>query len=95
MSGFDDAWKENRHVWESTKNLAKAMYLAGTQSRQAEIDELQKRVNEHNRKLNIFIDELKKTHNDNNDNKIDYWRGFSECADSSVQVFLRDVGFID
>lgn len=41
---FDNAWKENRHVWESTKNLAKAMYLAGAQSRQAEIDELQKRV---------------------------------------------------
>lgn len=36
---FDDAWKENRHVWESTKNLAKAMYLAGAQSKQAEIDE--------------------------------------------------------
>lgn len=43
---FDDAWKENRHVWESTKNIAKAMYLAGAQSRQAEIDELQARIDE-------------------------------------------------
>lgn len=40
MDEFEEAWKENRHVWESTKNLAKAMYLAGQQSRQAEIDQL-------------------------------------------------------
>ena len=46
MKSFDDSWKENRHVFESTKNLAKAMYLDGQQSRQAEVDELQKRVKE-------------------------------------------------
>ena len=40
MDKFEEAWKENRHVWESTKNLAKAMYLAGQQSRQAEVDQL-------------------------------------------------------
>lgn len=40
MDEFEEAWKENRHVWESTKNLAKAMYLAGQQSRQAEVDQL-------------------------------------------------------
>lgn len=40
MDKFEEAWKENRHVWESSKNLAKAMYLAGQQSRQAEVDEL-------------------------------------------------------
>jgi|GEM_PF-2361317 len=39
MDKFEEAWKENRHVWESTKNLAKAMYLAGQQSRQAELDQ--------------------------------------------------------
>lgn len=39
MDRFEEAWKENRHVWESSKNLAKAMYLAGQQSRQAEVDE--------------------------------------------------------
>lgn len=40
MDKFEEAWKENRHVWESSKNLAKAMYLAGQQSRQAEVDQL-------------------------------------------------------
>lgn len=27
--GFEKAWQENRHIWESTKNLAKAMFYAG------------------------------------------------------------------
>lgn len=44
MEKFEEAWKENRHVWESTKNLAKAMYLAGEEAQQAKLDELQKRV---------------------------------------------------
>ena len=41
---FEEAWKQNRHVWESTKCLAQAMYLAGEQHQQAKNDELQKRV---------------------------------------------------
>lgn len=43
---FEDSWKENRHVFESTRNLAKVMYLDGAQSRQVEVDELQKRVDD-------------------------------------------------
>lgn len=41
---FEEAWKQNRHVWESTKCLAQAMYLAGEQHQQSKVDELQKRV---------------------------------------------------
>lgn len=26
---FEKAWQANRHIWESTKNLAKAMFYAG------------------------------------------------------------------
>ena len=26
---FEKAWRENRHIWESTKNLANAMFYAG------------------------------------------------------------------
>ena len=26
---FEKSWQENRHIWESTKNLAKAMFYAG------------------------------------------------------------------
>jgi len=44
MEKFEEAWKENRHVWESTKNLAKAMYLAGEEAQQAKLEELQKRL---------------------------------------------------
>jgi len=55
--------------------------------------EQQNKINAHNKKLSLFIDELKKTHCNDKDNKMDYWRGFSDCADASVKVFYRDVGF--
>ena len=58
-------------------------------------DELQARVDDHDLKLELFINELEKTYRYDKDNKIDYWRGFSECADASVKVFYRDVGFIN
>ena len=57
------------------------------------MQEQQKRIDAHNKKLSLFIDELKKTHSDDKDNKMDYWRGFSDCAEASVKVFYRDVGF--
>lgn len=44
--GFEDSWKKNRHVFGSTKSLAKVMYLDGQQSKQDEVDELQKRIND-------------------------------------------------
>ena len=55
--------------------------------------EQQKKLDAHNKKLSIFIDELKKTHSNDKDNKMDYWRGFAACAEASVKVFYRDVGF--
>lgn len=50
MDKFEEAWKQNRHVWESTKNLAKAMYLAGEEAQQAKVEDLQKRIDD-----SIFI----------------------------------------
>ena len=44
--GFEDSWKKNRHVFGSTKSLAKVMYLDGQQSKQDDVDELQKRIDE-------------------------------------------------
>lgn len=32
---FEKSWQENRHIWESTKNLAKAMFYAGQAKAQA------------------------------------------------------------
>lgn len=51
---FDDSWKENRHIFESTKNLAKAMYLDGQQSKQAEVDDLKKRIDEINKLVDLW-----------------------------------------
>ena len=55
--------------------------------------EMQKNIDAHNKKLSLFIDEIKKTHSEDIDNKMDYWRGFSDCAETTVKVFYRDVGF--
>ena len=43
---FEEAWNQNRHVWESTRCLAQAMYFAGEQHQQSKVDEL-----EHKAKL--------------------------------------------
>ena len=51
-------------------------------------------IDAHNEKLSLFIDELKKTHREDIDNKMDYWRGFSDCAEATVKVFYRDVGVV-
>lgn len=56
--------------------------------------EQQKKIDAHNEKLSLFIDELKKTRSEDIDNKIDYWRGFSDCAETTVKVFYRDVGVV-
>ncbi|MFW1826431.1 hypothetical protein [Acinetobacter sp. ULE_I092] len=66
MDKFEEAWKENRHVWESSKNLAKAMYLAGQQSQQAEVDQLNKVLDERTKewleaiKLGTYFQEAAK-----------------------------------
>ena len=43
---FNNLWKENRNKFDFTKDLAKAMYEAGQQSKQAEIDALKSKVQE-------------------------------------------------
>ena len=32
---FEKSWQENRHIWESTKDLARAMFYAGQAKAQA------------------------------------------------------------
>ena len=68
---FEEAWKQNRHVWESTKCLAQAMYLAGEQHQQSKVDELQASYhgemighNHHLGKVKKERDELQKRVND-------------------------------
>lgn len=56
MDKFEEAWKENRHVWESSKNLAKAMYLAGQQSRQAEVDQLKNLLEKDEHAHNLYYE---------------------------------------
>ena len=57
------------------------------------MQEQQNKIDAHNKKLSIFIDELKKTHGDDKDIKWVYWWGFLDWAEASVKVFYRDVGF--
>ncbi|MFI3091876.1 hypothetical protein KWF57_18545 [Acinetobacter baumannii] len=57
MDKFEEAWKANRHVWESTKNLAKAMYLAGEEAQQAKVEELEYRI-KCEREISLFADKL-------------------------------------
>ena len=71
-------------------DYASASYLNGAWHA---FQEQQKKIDAHNKKLSIFIDELKKAHSNDKDNRMDYWRGFADCAEASVKVFYRDVGF--
>lgn len=41
---FSNSWKENRNKFDFTKDLAKAMYEAGQQSKQDEIDALKEKI---------------------------------------------------
>ncbi len=56
--------------------------------------EQQKKIDAHSKKLSLFINELRKTHGEDIDNRMEYWRGFSDCAETTVKVFYRDVGVV-
>lgn len=63
MDKFEEAWKQNRHVWESTKNLAKAMYLAGEEAQQAKVEELQTQLSLQRQRVKAFEEELTSSRN--------------------------------
>ena len=63
---FEEAWKQNRHVWESTKCLAQAMYLAGEKHQQSKVDDLQKRVDA----IKGLIEDLNKCYQQDHQNKL-------------------------
>lgn len=67
---FEEAWKQNRHVWESTKCLAQAMYLAGQESQQSKVDELQLKLSEDSRILHNVID-IERKKNDELQKRVD------------------------
>ncbi|WP_228147656.1 hypothetical protein [Acinetobacter baumannii] len=56
MDKFEEVWKENRHVWESTKNLAKAMYLAGEEAQQAKVEELEGKLKQAYEDVDTFAE---------------------------------------
>ncbi len=57
--------------------------------------EQQKRIDSYNLKILNFIKDLEKTHKDDKSNQFEYWRGFADCANSVVNIFNRDVGYLD
>lgn len=89
MDKFEEAWKENRHVWESTKNLAKAMYLTGQQSRQAEIDEKDKRIEELESALKHLSESFHKSISYEHDL---FDKGWNQCAEQVVKDIYRLIG---
>ena len=65
MKSFDEWFSEasqNRLFWESPSKASRMGFEAGQQSKQAEVDELQKRIDVLSKKLNemahIFLDDL-------------------------------------
>ena len=65
MKSFDEWFGEasqNKLFWESPSKASKMGFEAGQQSKQAEVDELQKRIDALSKKLNemahIFLDDL-------------------------------------
>ncbi len=83
MRSFEDAWKQNRHVWESTKCLAQAMYLAGHESRQTEVDELQNK----NAKL---VHALVKANEKSSHWAKEYWKGVERSAEYQAILLKSD-----
>ena len=66
MTKSFDEWfgeaSQNRLFWESPSKASKMGFEAGQQSKQSEVDELQKRIDVLSKKLNemahIFLDDL-------------------------------------
>lgn len=56
---FNNLWKENRNKFDFTKDLAKAMYEAGQQSKQAEI---RKAVLSLRNEFNLWADDTEQFH---------------------------------
>ena len=83
--GFEESWKENRHVCESTKNLAKVMYLDGQQSKQSEVDELQKRIDEISNHVEINYDENR------DDDSHSYWSGYNQALRELSEILKGGV----
>ena len=52
---FEKAWQENRHIWESTKNLAKAMFYAGQAKAQAVQEWISVEDSLPNRQVNVLV----------------------------------------
>ena len=86
---FSDQENEYASSFEGFQNMV--IWLNGAWY---SYQELQKSIDAHNEKLSLFIDELKKTHSEDIDNKMDYWQGFSDCAKTTVKVFYQDVGVV-
>ena len=84
---FDDAWKENRHVWESTKNLAKAMYLAGQQSKQGEVDKLQTEIDNLQKRIDEIINHVEISYDENrDDDSHSYWSGYNQALRELFEI---------
>ena len=76
-------WDEDNYASENTE-LAKDFFEAGQQSKQAEIDELQKRIDEISNHVEINYDE-------NRDDDIhSYWSGYNQALRELFEILKGD-----
>lgn len=75
-------------------NHKKVLWL-GYKSRQSDFASYPPRLDEYNKKVEKFINELIEIEADDGGGIHEYCSGFADCAGSVAYMFIRDVGFLD
>lgn len=86
MKSFDEFFEENFEYGLSSpaKNIIKFTFEAGQQSKQAEIDELRKRIDEINNHVEINYDENR------DDDSHSYWSGYNQALRELFNILKGD-----
>lgn len=82
MKSFDE-WKEEQERIHNDYDAENAWY-AGQQSKQAEVDELQKRVDEISNHVEINYDENR------DDDSHSYWSGYNQALRELFEILKGD-----
>lgn len=87
MKSFDEWFGEasqDKLFWESPSKASKMGFEAGQQSKQAEVDELQKRIDEINNHVEINYDENR------DDDSHSYWSGYNQALRELFEILKGD-----
>ena len=81
---FDEFWGEFAIGLNADENEAESIYEAGQQSKQAEVDELQKLVDEIRNHVEINYDENR------DDDSHSYWSGYNQALRELFEIIKGD-----